>query len=374
MFIIVGVWFFMNFIIGVIFSNFLESQNSERHKYLNNDQHLWLQIQKKILKEKPLNYILPQGQISQFVYKLIKTNGFRNTIHFLLLLNAVYLSIYYHNSSPAYNLSLSIIAYILTIAYCFEVCLHCVAYGIHGYLSFKNGFFKILIACCYLIETLIGLVFQGYFAKETQKSSLMRFFSIFHVLVMIRLFQKFKNLKKLIKSLSFSSKHVISTLILLLLIYFVYAVLGCFLFGKITNGEVINDYINFKNFFAAIVTLFTCSTQDNWSQIMNDCSNVCINQDLEKNCGSSWAKIYFYSFMFLVGHVLLNMIILILMQAFEEFYLNPDQPLRFYSDYVKKFKVFWSKYCLIEFNYYLDEKNVISFYGSLGEPMGNKIN
>jgi len=365
LFIIIGVWFFLNFIIGVIFSNFLNSQESARHKYLNNDQHLWLEIQKKILKEKPLNYVLPQSHLNQSVYKLIKTNFFKAMIHFLLFLNAIYLSIYYYDSPKNYNLSLSIIAYILTVAYCLEVLLYCLAYGCRGYLSFKNGFFKAMIAFCYLIETIFGLAFEN-----TKNLKLTRFLSIFHVLVMIRLFKKFKNLKRMIKSLLFSYKHIFSTIILLLLIFFVYAVLGCFLFGKITNGQVINNYINFHNFFNAIVTLFTCSTQDNWSGIMQDCSNVCVDQKLEQNCGSSWAKIYFFSFMFLVVHVLLNMIILVLMQAYEEFYLNPDQPLRFYSDYAKKFKVFWSKHCLPEFNYYLDEKGVVSFFRSLGNPLG----
>ena len=372
LFIIIGVWFFMNFINGVIFSNFLEAEKMARHKYLNNDQHLWVEIQKKISKEKPLEYLLSQGKNHQFIYRYIKSKFNKGIIHFSLYLNAIYLSIYYYDSSITYQFILSMIAYLLTIIYFVEMVFHIIAYGIRGYIFFKKGLFKILISLCYLIETLLSIYFKQFIEKQSNEKKILRFFTIFHVLVMIRFFKKFKKLNRLIKSLLFSSKHLISITILIILIFFIYAILGCYLFGKITTGHVVNNSINFNNFFNAIVTLFTCSTHDNWTQIMADCSNVCIiNQNNEKICGSSWAAtIYFLSFMFLVGQILLNMIILVLMQAFEEFYLNPDQPLKFYEDYVKKFKVFWSKYCLNKFIYYMDERNIILFYQSLGDPLG----
>ena len=359
----------MNFIIGVIFSNFLESEKNARHKYLNNDQFLWVEMQKKILKEKPLEHILPQGKLNQYIYQIIKHKVFNLIIYFSLFLNALYLSIYYHSSSREYKVILSSIAYFLTMIYFIETNLQILAYGIRGYLLFKNGFLKLAITICYTIETLLALT-NINLENEWSDNKILNFFSIFHVLVMIRLFKKFKKLKRLIKSLLFSSKHLFSTIVLMILIFFIYAILGCYLFGKVSTGVVLNEYINFNNFFNAMATLFTCSTQDNWTQIMIDCSNVCINQDIEKNCGSSWATIYFFSFMFLVSHILLNVIILVLMQAFEEFYLNPDQPLKFYGEYVKKFNIFWSNHCLDGFCNYMDERKIISFFRNLGSPLG----
>lgn len=358
----------MNFFIGVIFSNFLGSQQIMKNKFLNHDQHLWVDIQKKVLNEKPINYVLPQKKINITAYKIVKNFFFKKIIDFALLLNVIYLSIYYYTASLEYKMSISLLPNLLIIIYGLELFFESFAYGFFGLIRFRKGFSKILIVVILLIESLLNFTFKNFFNKDTMEGRILKIFILFHIFIFIRLFKKFKNLKRLAKSLLSSSKYIFSIIVLLIIIFSIYAIIGCFLFGNITKGKVINKYINFNNFFNALVTLFTCSTFDNWSAIMVDCSNNCIGEDI--NCGSSWSTIYFFSFIFLVGQILLNMIILILMQAFEEFYLNPDQPLKLYHDYIKKFKLFWSKFCCKDFIFYIDERSIIPFYRSLGKPLG----
>ena len=55
---------------------------------------------------------------------------------------------------------------------------------------------------------------------------------------------------------------------LLMLVYFMYAVLGCYLFFKITVGDNIDDYFNFKDFGRAFLTVFKCSTGESWNYVM----------------------------------------------------------------------------------------------------------
>ena len=67
---------------------------------------------------------------------------------------------------------------------------------------------------------------------------------------------------------------------LLFLVMFITAVLGCFLFKSTIHGVVIEPkYMNFKNVGFALVTLFRCSTGENWHQIMED-----LIQDRQNSC------------------------------------------------------------------------------------------
>jgi cbb3-type cytochrome oxidase subunit 3 len=53
-FILIGVFFFLNFFVGVIFLNFEEAQKEERDSFFLNDKQLkWLDIMKMIINAKP---------------------------------------------------------------------------------------------------------------------------------------------------------------------------------------------------------------------------------------------------------------------------------------------------------------------------------
>ena len=57
---------------------------------------------------------------------------------------------------------------------------------------------------------------------------------------------------------------------LLILAYFIFAILGSFLFGNIVSGDIIDSKLNFSNFHHAILLLFICSTGENWYMVMFD--------------------------------------------------------------------------------------------------------
>lgn len=54
---------------------------------------------------------------------------------------------------------------------------------------------------------------------------------------------------------------------LLLLILYMYSVLGMVLFGMQKRNGIMNAYINFENFWNAFITLFTVTTGDSWNAI-----------------------------------------------------------------------------------------------------------
>lgn len=78
--------------------------------------------------------------------------------------------------------------------------------------------------------------------------------------------------------------------------FFIYSILAVFLLSDIKSGQIINADINFSNFGMAFLTLFKCSTGENWYLIMFDTmktkSSGCI---VGQTCGHS----NFFNFFFI---------------------------------------------------------------------------
>lgn len=52
---------------------------------------------------------------------------------------------------------------------------------------------------------------------------------------------------------------------LLVLIMYIYSIIGMIFLGEVKRNASINDYINFENFTSAFITLFTPATVDSWN-------------------------------------------------------------------------------------------------------------
>jgi len=83
---------------------------------------------------------------------------------------------------------------------------------------------------------------------------------------------------------------------LLVLVYFIFAVLAVFLFYWVVEGAAINDYMNFNNFGMALIMLFRCSTGEDWNIVMFDCVNPVKCYDGTDDCGSAYSFLFFISF------------------------------------------------------------------------------
>lgn len=95
----------------------------------------------------------------------------------------------------------------------------------------------------------------------------------------IRLASKAPGLQAILQTVSFSIAPLSNVVILLLLIYLMFSILGNFLFNEIMYGEVLDDIVNFQRFDKAFMLLFAVATGENWPIIMFDCSRT-----LEEGC------------------------------------------------------------------------------------------
>lgn len=70
--------------------------------------------------------------------------------------------------------------------------------------------------------------------------------------------------------------NILNVSVIFFLILFTYSIAGMNLFGMITEGPLgfINTQSNFTTFYNSIVTLFRCSTGENWPGIMYDLNSI----------------------------------------------------------------------------------------------------
>ena len=60
-----------------------------------------------------------------------------------------------------------------------------------------------------------------------------------------------------------------------MLIYFMFAVLGNFLFFPVKTGDVIDPvHKNFDGFFNSFLMVFALSTGEDWNKVMYDCNRT----------------------------------------------------------------------------------------------------
>lgn len=137
--------------------------------------------------------------------------------------------------------------------------------------------------------------------------------------------------------------------LLILMLFFIYAVIGMQVFGKIAlNPETaIHRNNNFQTFFQATLVLFRSATGESWQEIMMDCANFnhveCDenSEDSGKKCGSDFSYLYFISFYILCSFLIMNLFIAVIMDNFD--YLTRDWSI-LGAHHLDEFIRLWSEY------------------------------
>jgi Ion transport protein len=103
-----------------------------------------------------------------------------------------------------------------------------------------------------------------------------------------------------------------------MLIYFIFAILGTFLFRRITTGNVINEQFNFSNFGMSLLVVIRMSTGEDWNYVMQDTMKTPADGCIPNaTCGISYAPVFFIPLMMLCTFIMLNLFILVIIQQFE---------------------------------------------------------
>lgn len=353
----------MNLFVGVIFFHFTQAQKNEQSKssiFLTQNQTKWLNIQKMIAQAKPefFSKTKPKNIIKLFLYNILNSKIFINFMNFLVFSNLIVLSLKYSGSSPTYQMIILEINAFMIFTFFLEQLTHVFVKGFNKHFENNWNIFDFMVNSLTFLE----IVFVNISIIESG-SKLSNFLKAISVLRILRLFPLFKGVEKILENLSFAIPSFLNVGGLLLLIFFFYAELGVFLFSDISHGEIIDEYNNFHNFGNALIIMFKCATGDEWFHIMFDVY-------VGRYGGGITAAIFFLTFFTLCSYIMINVFILIIIQQFEEYQIEENNPIQTFKENLENFRKIWAEFSAGNDSAFINQKNLIDFYRKLEPPLG----
>jgi len=231
--------------------------------------------------------------------KIVDSRLFNYFIFLLILLSAVIIGLEtYPNLANQYHDILSLIDRIIIALFTIEIALKIISNGKRPWFYFSdpwNVFDFIIVAIC-----LIPSNDTHYFAV----------FRILRILRILRMITVFPKLKLIIGALLKSIPSMGYIIMLIGILFYVYAIVGVFVFGG-------KDPMHFGDLHHAFVTLFKVLTLESWTDIMN--VHIFGDADNEKmQIISLWPFFYFASFILIGAMIIMNLFIGVIMNSMEE--------------------------------------------------------
>lgn len=138
---------------------------------------------------------------------------------------------------------------------------------------------------------------------DGNESAVARLLRIFRILRLITILPE---LKGIINALFKSAKSIGYVLILMFIIFYIYAIMGTVFFEDATSGQ-------WRDVGRALLTLFQIMTFEGWNDLMNETMKT-----------HSWSWFFYVSFIFLTTYTFLNMIIGIMIETLTQEHKKED--------------------------------------------------
>ncbi|XP_043564807.1 voltage-dependent L-type calcium channel subunit alpha-1C [Chiloscyllium plagiosum] len=394
-YIIVIAFFMMNIFVGFVIVTFQE-QGEQEYKNCELDKNQ-RQCVEYALKARPLRRYIPKNTYQYKVWYVVNSTYFEYLMFVLILLNTICLAMQHYGQSQTFGQAMDVLNMLFTGLFTVEMILKLIAFKPRGYFSDPWNVFDFLIVIGSIIDVILSEI-NHYFCdawnifdalivvgsvvdiaitevnvsnhlNEHACSTSVCYTSIhiqFYVCNVILFpapkpvaLHSFKEVMKelgeimgadsqlMVFSLSLQALPYVALLIVML--FFIYAVIGMQVFGKIAmiDGTQINRNNNFQTFPQAVLLLFRCATGEAWQEIMlsclpgRHCEKEPTRHETELNCGTYFAFFYFVSFYMLCAFLIINLFVAVIMDNFD--YLTRDWSI-LGPHHLDEFKRIWAEY------------------------------
>ena len=363
LFVLVGSLFLMNLFVGVIFFQFTKEQDKEKNKslrFMTEDQMKWIMMQQMISKATP-NYEIttqPTRKWQLFLYKIFFSKYFDALMMLCIVLNTFVMGLVYEGMPTGYEDVINGVNLFFTVLFILEAFFKILSVG-HKYFFSNWNKFDFLVA----IFSLLDLTLSKYLNQKSFRI----YPQIARVLKLLRITRLFKLMKskrlegfnKIVRTLVFAFPALFNVLTLLMLIYFIFSVMGVFVFQNTPKGREV-----FQNFGVAFLNLFRFSTGEDWHVSM---------YDIGEGENGMVSKLYFVTFTFFSSFVMINMFVLIIIQQFEDFYFDPNNPINCFEDIANEFREAWVHYADKRGGKRIRQDRIFDFFANLKFPMGYSL-
>ncbi|XP_072876460.1 voltage-dependent L-type calcium channel subunit alpha-1C isoform X8 [Chlorocebus sabaeus] len=384
-YIIIIAFFMMNIFVGFVIVTFQE-QGEQEYKNCELDKNQ-RQCVEYALKARPLRRYIPKNQHQYKVWYVVNSTYFEYLMFVLILLNTICLAMQHYGQSCLFKIAMNILNMLFTGLFTVEMILKLIAFKPKGYFSDPWNVFDFLIVIGSIIDVILSetnhyfcdawntfdaLIVVGSIvdiaitevnpAEHTQCSPSMNaeensrisitFFRLFRVMRLVKLLSRGEGIRTLLWTFIKSFQALPYVALLIVMLFFIYAVIGMQVFGKIALNDTteINRNNNFQTFPQAVLLLFRCATGEAWQDIMLACmpgkkcapeSEPGNSTEGESPCGSSFAVFYFISFYMLCAFLIINLFVAVIMDNFD--YLTRDWSI-LGPHHLDEFKRIWAEY------------------------------
>ncbi|KAM4676189.1 voltage-dependent L-type calcium channel subunit alpha-1C [Discoglossus pictus] len=385
-YIIIIAFFMMNIFVGFVIVTFQE-QGEQEYKNCELDKNQ-RQCVEYALKARPLRRYIPKNQYQYKVWYVVNSTYFEYLMFVLILLNTICLAMQHYGQSCSFKEAMNILNMLFTGLFTVEMILKLIAFKPKGYFSDPWNVFDFLIVIGSVVDVILSetnhyfcdawntfdaLIVVGSIVdiaitelnpgEHAQCSSSMNveensrisitFFRLFRVMRLVKLLSRGEGIRTLLWTFIKSFQALPYVALLIVMLFFIYAVIGMQVFGKIAMNDTteINRNNNFQTFPQAVLLLFRCATGEAWQEIMLAClPNKQCDPDSESpnhpneeelSCGSSFAVFYFISFYMLCAFLIINLFVAVIMDNFD--YLTRDWSI-LGPHHLDEFKRIWAEY------------------------------
>uniref|UniRef100_A0A8C5T033 Voltage-dependent L-type calcium channel subunit alpha n=1 Tax=Laticauda laticaudata TaxID=8630 RepID=A0A8C5T033_LATLA len=367
-YLILIAFFMMNIFVGFIIVTFQEQGETEyKNCELNKNQRQCVQY---ALKARPLRCYIPKNPYQYQIWYLVTSSYFEYLMFFLITLNTICLGMQHYKQSDMMNQLSNILNVVFTILFTIEMILKLIAFKAKGYFGDPWNVFDFLIVVGSIIDVILSQIdvsamriivlernredmfFPQLPAIDPEDSDRISitFFRLFRVLRLVKLLSRGEGIRNLLWTFIKSFQALPHVALLIVMLFFIYAVIGMQMFGKIAlvDGTQINRNNNFQTFPQAVLMLFRCATGEAWQEVLLGASygKLCDPESdyapgEEYTCGSGFAYFYFVSFYMLCAFLIINLFVAVIMDNFD--YLTRDWSI-LGPHHLDEFKKIWAEY------------------------------
>ncbi|XP_017762733.1 PREDICTED: muscle calcium channel subunit alpha-1 isoform X3 [Eufriesea mexicana] len=343
-YIIIIAFFMVNIFVGFVIVTFQnEGEQEYKNCELDKNQRNCIEF---ALKAKPVRRYIPKHRIQYKVWWFVTSQPFEYTIFTLIMINTVTLAMKFYRQPQIYTEALDVLNMIFTAVFALEFIFKLAAFRFKNYFGDAWNVFDFII----VLGSFIDIVYSEVNPGSTIIS--INFFRLFRVMRLVKLLSRGEGIRTLLWTFIKSFQALPYVALLIIMLFFIYAVIGMQVFGKIAidDDTSIDRNNNFQSFPQAVLVLFRSATGEAWQEIMMACSaqpgivKCDLNSDEMNNlngCGSDIAFPYFISFYVLCSFLIINLFVAVIMDNFD--YLTRDWSI-LGPHHLDEFIRLWSEY------------------------------
>ncbi|UYV76439.1 hypothetical protein LAZ67_14000403 [Cordylochernes scorpioides] len=364
---VVALYFIVYIIIIAFFMVNIFSEGEQEYKNceLDKNQRNCIEF---ALKAKPVRRYIPKQRLQYKVWWFVTSQYFEYGIFVLIMLNTLALAMKYHGQPRGYTTALDGLNMVFTSVFAVECLLKLIAFRFKNYFGDAWNVFDFIIVlgsfidivysevnvslCCCHLHTVITHTWVCL-QPGTNIISI-NFFRLFRVMRLVKLLSRGEGIRTLLWTFIKSFQALPYVALLIVMLFFIYAVIGMQIFGRIDlNPDTpINRNTNFQTFPQAVLVLFRSATGEAWQEIMMACvakptvrcypdTSSPGSEQQQQSCGSDFALPYFISFYILCSFLVINLFVAVIMDNFD--YLTRDWSI-LGPHHLDEFVRLWSEY------------------------------